>query len=182
MEKDLVQKSKHVGKQVVVCYLGWNSGLDMAIVDVKNIRPWTPETVAQFKDGLVAVKGKKKKRSRISKMMFEALQRAWPTGEEWANKTIEQRKQDWHRLYLEVTIPIPNKAKYEEASVVVRQQIEVEKRARRAMVREDALAKAIRKHRKREQARRKVEGWGCVGVCVDSGEARDVMRLNWFGA
>ena len=100
---------------------------------------------------------KKKKRSHISKGLLKALQIvACPQGEAWSRKTIKQRELQWQKTYRLTTMPKLQKEKFQEASVLLKQQVEVEKRTRHAMSREDRLAKTLRKNRKREQARRKV--------------------------
>ena len=140
---------------MVVCYLGWGKGLEMAVIDLKNIREWTAETLSQFKHGASFAKGKYK-RGRISKKMKGSLQRACKFGTQWNNRTIDQRVKKWEKNYLLVTTPLLQKEKYAEAAVLVKEEIAAEKRERDEMCREDSLARKLRKHRKGQQARRKV--------------------------
>ena len=140
---------------MVVCYLGWDNGLKMAIIELKNIREWTAETLSQFKHGASFAKGKYK-RSRISKKMKGFLQKACKFGTQWNNKTIDQRVEDWEKNYVLVTLPKLQREMRAEASVQVKKAMAAETRARRGMCREDMLARNLRKQRKRQQARRKV--------------------------
>ena len=140
---------------MVVCYLGWGKGLDMAVIEFKNIRVWTAETLSQFKHGASFAKGKYK-RSRISKKMKGLLQLACKFGTQWNNKTIDQRVKDWEKNYLLVITPKLQKEKYAEAAVLVKKALDAEARALRGMCREDTLVRKLRQHRKRQQARRKV--------------------------
>ena len=141
---------------MVVCYLGWGNGLDMAIIEFKNIRVWTAETLSQFKHGASFAKDKYK-RSRISEKMKDSLQIACKFGTQWNNRTIDQRVKEWEKDYLLVTTPKLQKDMKAEAAVLVKKAMLAETRARRGMCREDILARNLRKHRKRQQARRKVK-------------------------
>lgn len=135
-------------KKVVVCYLGWGQGLDMAVIEFENIRVWTAETLSQFKHGASFAKGKYK-RARISKKMKGLLQLACKFGTQWNNRTIDQRVKEWEKNYLLVTTPKLQRDMQAEAAVLVKKAMVAETRARRGMCREG-------KHCKRQQARRKV--------------------------
>ena len=153
-------KEANKGKQVVICYFGWQDGLSMSIVNVKCIRPWTAKTISQFENGATMTK-QSRKRARVSKTLLKALKLACCKGNEWAAKTIEERQCDWRRNYRITMTPRLQKAQFQEASELVKRQLRVEKRTRQEMAREDSLAKTLRKQRKREEARRKVSyGWG----------------------
>ena len=138
-----------------MCYLGWGKGLDMAVIDLKKIRAWTAETLSQFKHGASFAKGKYK-RGRISKKMKKSLQRACEYGTLWNNRTIEQRVKHWEKKCLPVTTRELQKDMKSEAVVLVKKALDAERRAQDGMRREDTLARKLRTHRKRQQARRKV--------------------------
>ena len=88
--------------------------------------------------------------------MKGSLQRACEYGTLWNSRTIDQRVKEWEKNYLLVTTPKLQKDMKAEAAVLVKKAMAAETRARRGMCREDVLARNLRKHRKRQQARRKV--------------------------
>ena len=89
--------------------------------------------------------------------MKDSLQIACKFGTQWNNRTIDQRVKEWEKDYLLVTTPKLQKDMKAEAAVLVKKAMLAETRARRGMCREDILARNLRKHRKRQQARRKVK-------------------------